>query len=64
MADGLSALPVITPAYRPPWYPNKDPSHNPWVVVNSVTGTTHYEVWVGTLEPGELLRLICESQAA
>lgn len=46
--------------YRPPWYPNRDPRHNPWGS-NGETGSaqkTLYAEWVDSLPPGELQRLI------
>ena len=46
--------------YRPAWYPNQDPDHNPWVVPDTMTGKTHYETWADSLKPGELLALIDE----
>lgn len=44
--------------YRPPWYPNQDPQHNPWFSPDPISGKTHYQLWVESLKPGELLRLI------
>lgn len=52
------------PPYRPPWYPNQDPEHNPWMMAEPISGLTHYQVWMGKLEPGELERLIREHQEA
>jgi len=46
--------------YRPAWYPNQDPDHNPWVVPDTMTGKTHYATWADSLKPGELLALIDE----
>lgn len=51
------------PPYRPPWYPNQDPNHNPWLMAEPVSGLTHYQVWVASLAPGELVRLIAEHRA-
>lgn len=48
--------------YRPPWYPNRDPMHNPWSIPDSMTGKTHYATWVDSLKPGELEQLIAESR--
>lgn len=50
--------------YRPPWYPNKDPGHNPWTIAEPIAGWTHYEAWCNSLPPGRLLELIAEHQAA
>lgn len=49
--------------YRPAWYPNQDPNHNPWSTQDTMTGKTHYQVWADSLPPGELLRLIAEHRA-
>jgi hypothetical protein len=62
-AKRVAAGHVAPPPYRPPWYPNQDPHHNPWAVEWSVTGKTHYENWLDSLAPGELLRLIEEHRA-
>lgn len=54
-------------AYRPPWYPNRDPLHNPWATDPSTYmggQETFYGTWVKSLEPGELERLIREHQEA
>jgi frataxin-like iron-binding protein CyaY len=51
------------PIYRPPWYPNQNPEHNPWVAADA-SGETHYQSWLKGLAPGELERLIAEHQAA
>jgi hypothetical protein len=51
--------PTFPPAaYKPPWYPDKRPEHNPWTIAEPISGLTHYDVWVGGLPKGELLRLI------
>lgn len=52
----------MTDFYRPPWYPNKDPHHNPFAVMNTMSGNnkTYYEEWHEKLAPGELQRLIAE----
>jgi hypothetical protein len=44
--------------YRPPWYPNRDPTHNPWTITDPISGKTHYSDWCSRLPKGELLRLI------
>lgn len=52
------------PHYRPPWYPNRDPLHNPWATDPGTImagGKSFYMVWVDSLPPGELVRLIRES---
>lgn len=52
--------------YRPPWYPNKDPMHNPWAS-NGETGSAEkcwYASWADSLPPGELARLIAEHHAS
>lgn len=51
--------------YRPPWYPNRDPRHNPWVS-NGETGSAEkclYAQWADSLPEGELERLIAEHRA-
>lgn len=50
----------IAPPYRPPWYPNQDPTHNPWLMAEPISGLTHYQVWMASLKPGELEQLIAE----
>jgi hypothetical protein len=62
-AKRIAAGHVAPPPYRPPWYPNQDPHHNPWAIPVSVTGKTNYENWCDTLAPGELARLIAEHRA-
>lgn len=61
VADGIADWPG---PYRPPWYPNQDPRHNPWMMAEPVSGLTHYQVWCQSLEPGELDRLIAEHHAS
>lgn len=51
-------------AYKPPWYPNQDPQHNPWAVADSMTGKTHYEQWCDKVGTEELQRLIREHTKA
>jgi hypothetical protein len=48
--------------WRPAWYPNQDPQHNPWTTAEPISGLTHYQVWVGKLAPGELADLIAEQR--
>jgi hypothetical protein len=53
--------------YRPPWYPNQDATHNPWATDPTTIqsgGRTFCDVWMGSLAPGELERLIREHQQA
>lgn len=53
--------------YRPPWYPNQDPSHNPWATDPATIqagGRTFYASWMESLKPGELERLVAEHKAA
>lgn len=49
--------------WRPAWYPNQDPVHNPWQAADA-SGETHYHAWLKGLAPGELLRLISEHREA
>jgi hypothetical protein len=52
--------------YRPPWYPNDDPRHNPWAM-NGETGSaakTLYAEWCDRVGPEELQRLIAEHHEA
>lgn len=48
--------------YKPPWYPNQEPSHNPWAVADSMTGKTHYQQWLDAVGEDEVQRLIREHQ--
>jgi hypothetical protein len=35
--------------------------HNPWLLVEPISGLTHYQIWNASLEPGEFERLIEDS---
>lgn len=51
--------------YRPPWYPERDPNHNPWATDPATYQQGHepfYATWSKSLAPGELDRLIAESR--
>lgn len=53
--------------YRPPWYPEHDPNHNPWSTDPATYQQGHecfYTTWSKSLEPGELQRLIREHREA
>lgn len=45
--------------YKPPWYPNQTPEHNPWMA-SELFGITYYEAWVKSLPDGRLAELIAE----
>jgi hypothetical protein len=51
--------------YHPPWYPDRDPHHNPFATDPGTIQSgheTYYATWVRSLAPGELERLIAESK--
>ena len=64
MREALGELASWAP-YRPPYYPNQDPAHNPWATDPATIqsgGRTFFQTWMDGLAPGELERLQAESR--